>query len=76
MMNKQTIIIANREDEEFISISGSICSYVDSDYFKEVVKENPFNKNFITYGVSYHCVRADWIINDDEGIIFMTELLR
>ena len=76
MKAKQTIIVDQKEEDKIVTISGSISSYVDSSYFLTTVGEDPTNKNFITYAVNYHCVRADWILNDKEGIIFMKELLR
>ena len=77
MMNKQSIVIKDKEENEIITISGSTSSYVDSAYFKDMVGEDPQNKDYITYGVNYHCVRADWILSEDgQGILFMKELLR
>ena len=76
MINKQTLVIKEKMENEIIAISGSRSAYVDSDYFKNTVGEDTTNKNFMTYAVNYHCARVDWILNEQIGLNFMKELLR
>ena len=38
--------------------------------------EVPDDPGSLTYAVNIQSVRADWIINDEEGLLFLKELLR
>ena len=38
--------------------------------------EDIHSKSSLTYASKIECVRADWIINSDEGLLFLKELLR
>lgn len=38
--------------------------------------EDLTGKNSLTFATQIKCVRADWIINSEEGILFLKELLR
>lgn len=46
MVNKQTLVLKSREDQEIISINKSMCSYVDEDYFSNTMRENTMNKSY------------------------------
>lgn len=74
MINKQTLVIAKAEDKEIIAINESTSSYVDEDYFENAFGENSSRSN--TFAVKMQAIRADWIINDPEGIIFLKQCLR
>lgn len=39
------------------------------------MKENTEDPNYLTYAVKVCAVRADWIINDDVGLVFLREIL-
>ena len=67
MLNKQTLIIKQKEEDSIIAVSPSTSSYVDEDYFNKVVGEDIDNPNNLTYAVSFRCIRADWLINKPEG---------
>ena len=38
--------------------------------------EEPNNPLSLTFAVNIQCVRADWIVNQEEGLKFLKELLR
>jgi hypothetical protein len=76
MINKQTLIISQKEEDTIISINPSTSAYVDEDYFHKVVGEDETNANNLTFAVSFWCIRADWLINKREGQEFLKEMLR
>ena len=40
------------------------------------MQEEPNNPQSLTFAVNMQCVRADWIVNEAEGLKFLKELLR
>ena len=40
--------------------------------------EDRNNQKYQTYSINMKCVRADWILSDDQGLglVFMNEMLR
>lgn len=70
MINKQTLRLYDSEieDEEIIIVRPSSSSYIDDDYFKNVVGEHkPRDLNAMTFAVNVEIIRVDWIINEDMG---------
>ena len=67
MLNKQTLIIKQKEEDSMVSVSPSTSAYVDEDYFNKVVGEDIKNQNYLTYPVKFRCIRADWLIKKKEG---------
>ena len=80
MKNKQTLILKNKDlDEQLVAINSTPYSYVDENYFKEVMGEDEDNPDHMTFAVQVKAIKADWIINNDDkddGISFLRELLR
>jgi hypothetical protein len=80
MTNKQTLKLlrtrAEAEEQDILVCTPSQCSYVDDVYFKEQMGEDPNNRTCLTFAVDVKCVRADWIIQKKEGLLFLKELLR
>ena len=86
MINKQTLTLQSKEDTEIIGIQPASVSYIDEDFFREAFKEKQDDEDsrqahknlnkYLTYAVKVLCVRADWIINDDHGILFLKEMVR
>lgn len=76
MVNKQTLVIKDKMDDEIVAIEGSATSYVDEDFFKKYLKEEPDNPNFHTFAVKVECIRADWIFKDKHGITFLKEMIK
>ena len=72
------MVIPGFDNEEIIKVCPSRSSYVDEDYFEEVMGEDIYNPNNKTFGVNIKSVRADWILNDEEGIgmEFLQAMLR
>lgn len=64
------------EDQDILVCTPSQCSYVDDVYFEEIMGEQPNNPQSLTFAVNIQCVRADWIVNQEEGLMFLKELLR
>lgn len=48
---------------------------MDGTFFKEKMGEDIDNQNSVTFSTDIQSVRADWIINEDQGLIFLKELL-
>jgi hypothetical protein len=73
MVNKQTIILKDCDNDEIVKVSPSHSSYVDDSYFESVMGEDKNNLKFHTYAVNIYCIRADWILQDDLGLglVFM-----
>jgi len=71
-------MLKNHDSEEIVRVSPSSSSYVDDDYFQNVMGEDRENLKFQTYAINMRCVRADWILQDEKGlgIVFMNEMLR
>ena len=76
MINKQTLIIAGSDTDEIIKLCPSKSSYVDEDYFEDVMGEDHHNPEFKTYGVNMCCIRADWILDEEAGLDFLKAMLR
>ena len=76
MINKQTIMLRNKEENEIIAIQGSITSYVDEDYFAKVMHEDLEDQSNLTFAVKFTSIRADWLMNEDLGLQFLKEMLR
>jgi hypothetical protein len=38
--------------------------------------EDTEDPNSLTYAVNVKSIRSDWIINEDEGLLFLKELLK
>lgn len=59
-------------------MSPSKSSYVDVAYFEDIMGEDKLNTNYQTYACKIFCVRADWILNDEDGIgmEFMQSMLK
>ena len=73
--------LKSKEDVEIIAIRPSQVSYIDDYYFEKYFKEKQDddedkNDNYHTYAVKVYCVRADWIINNDYGILFLKEMVK
>ena len=64
------------ENTEILVCTPTRCSYVDDAYFVEKMGEEPDNPSSLTFAANIQSVRADWIINDAEGLLFLKELLR
>lgn len=80
MTNKQTLKLlrtrAEADEQDILVCTPSQCSYIDDVYFKEQMGEDPDNRSCLTFAVDVKCVRADWIIQKKEGLLFLKELLR
>ena len=80
MQNKQTLkLVRTRKQTESTDIlvcTPSSCSYVDDEYFELKMGEAANDPGSLTFAVNIQSVRADWIINDEEGLLFLKELLR
>jgi len=55
-------------EDEIVICSRSCLSYVDDEYFKKNMNEETDNPKSLTYAVKIQCIRADWIINGEEGL--------
>ena len=54
-------------DDEIIRIASSTSSYVDSDFFKEAMKESDEDdRDSQIYATNITCIRADWILNQQD----------
>ena len=78
MVNKQTLKIQSAEDEVIVATSPSRCSYVDGDYFRDVMGERHTDTSFLTFPVIVKAVRADWLLDDnsDSGLDFLRDLMK
>ena len=79
MINKQTMQLKDKDDIDIIGIQSSTVSYIDEHFFKERFferKDHEPDKDYFTYAVKIQCVRADWIINEKDGIDFLNEMIR
>jgi len=47
-------------------------------YFEDIMGEDKLNQNYKTYACQIYCIRADWILKDEEGIgmEFMQAMLK
>jgi hypothetical protein len=59
-----------------MAVEPSACSYVDDLYFRDVMGEKEDGDNCRTYAVKIVQIRADWILNTDDGLKFLHEILR
>lgn len=76
MVNKQTLKLQFREEKEIMAVEPSSSSYVDELYFRDVMGEKEQGDNCRTYAVKIVQIRADWILNSEDGLIFLREILR
>jgi hypothetical protein len=78
MVNKQTLKIKSAEDEMIVATSPSRCSYVDGDYFRDIMRENHNDPSFLTFPVIVKAVRADWLLDDNSstGLDFLRDLMK
>jgi hypothetical protein len=51
---------------------------VDDCFFEKEMGEDKHNLNYQTFAVDIKCIRADWILQDKQGLglVFMNEMLR
>lgn len=75
MLNKQTISLIKKEENEILVTSSSPCQYIDDAYFEKTLKESESRKA-VTYSVQFKCIRADFLINHGIGVEFMQEMIR
>jgi hypothetical protein len=61
-------MLKDKEEDEIIRTAPSISAYVDENFYKKVMKEDPDNDNFKTFAVKMVAVRADWLINEEIGL--------
>ena len=57
-------------------VEPSACSYIDDLYFSEQMGEKQEGNDLRTYAVRILQIRADWILNSNDGIDFLREILR
>ena len=69
MMNKQTLKIKQKFNEEIVAIQGATTSYIDNAYYREKYGEAQDNDavllyedTFKNYPVSTWAFRIDWIL--------------
>jgi hypothetical protein len=68
MINRQR---AGDDSTAIIRSAHSPCSFVDDVYFQKKMNEETDNPLSLTYAVKIQSIRADWILNDKEGDIFL-----
>ena len=51
MTNKQTLMLKKKDDTDIIAINTSSSSYVDEDYFKNVMGEDTKDPTYLTFAV-------------------------
>jgi hypothetical protein len=81
MKNKETIKLhLSREsaaESDILIAKPNESSYVDEHFFRNVMKEAaPNSKMALTYATKMNVIRADWIVQKDEGYRFLSELYR
>jgi len=79
MEQKQTLMLKqSSSQDDIIKVTPSSSSYVDVAYFEEVMGEDKLRNDFKTYACKISCIRADWILNDVDGIglEFMQSMLK
>ena len=76
MLNKQTLKLQKRQEQEIMVVQPSGCSYIDDLYFSEVLGEKQGGDDLRTYAVRILQIRADWILNSSDGVDFLREILR
>jgi hypothetical protein len=52
-MNKQTIMLKAKEETDIVTNHPSITTYIDSNFFTEVVGEDETNKSFLTFATNF-----------------------
>lgn len=70
MMNKQTLKIKAKFNDEIVAISGSTSSYIDNAFYREKLGEAQgedlvellYGEEFKNYPVSTWAFRIDWIL--------------
>jgi hypothetical protein len=71
--------LKSKDDIDIIGIQSSTVSYIDEDFFKKQFKEKKDDESdtdYFTYAVKIQCVRADWILNHNDGFKFLEEMVR
>ena len=63
-------------NHEILVCSPNQCSYVDDDFFTKFMGEDIDGANSLTFATQIKSVKVDWIINSEEGLLFLKELLR
>ena len=65
-------------DDDIILVSPSKSSYIDVAYYENVMGEDKQKPNYKTYACNIYCVKADWILKDEDGIgmEFMKTMLK
>ena len=76
MINKQTLKIKSIDNDEILKAAPSSCSYVDEDFFKQELGEDPENPSCITHSCIVRCIRVDWVLNKPEGLRFLRQMLK
>ena len=53
------------------------CSYVDGDFFHDIMNERTGDPSYLTFPVQIQAVRADWILDDSSprGLEFLRALM-
>lgn len=74
MMNKQTIRLDHKEENDIVITSSHSCSYIDSDYFQTVLGEST-SQRAVTYSIKFMAIRADFIINQKTGLNFLKAMI-
>ena len=76
MINKQTLKIKEKEDDKIVRATPYDLSYLDEDFFVKFMGEDKNNDKYLTYAVEVFAMRADWIVNEEKGLLFLQELLK
>lgn len=66
----------DKEDDEIIATAAHSYSYVDGDYFQNVMGEDLKDPSYLTFPVQVQAIRADWILDDSQevGLEFLRAL--
>lgn len=78
MVNKQTLKIRTAEDKTIVATAPHTCSYVDGDYFRDVMGEKTDQADYLTFPVTVKAVRADWLLDEttSTGLDFLRDLMK
>jgi hypothetical protein len=63
-------------ESDILVCSPNQCSYVDDAYFQKSMGEDLDNANSLTFATQIKSAKFDWIMNSEEGLLFLKELLR
>ena len=75
MKHKQTLKVRKQLNKQFVSIERSNRVYVDDAYYKSKFKEDKSNPQYKNFPVKIIAIKADWIIQDEEGKEFLRALI-